>query len=474
MSTAKRSRRRGAEASPPPASKRLKSSHVPAPQSGSGLGFLVDENARAGKKLNARLTNGIPQSKSTRVDDSRAAVARDVESLDSDDEEDVGRKPAPEIIELSSNSESSALESDEEEEAQPKPVPNGHHIEQEEQDVDMQDEDDTGDATFGDLLQARHPQPIDVSKALQSVGSNSRRLVPSSNNQLRAPLNSASLGVVLTQALKTRDKDLLEDCFRTNDVQSIKATIQRQQSYQIATLLELIAERIHKRPGRTGKLMTWVQWSLVSHGGYLANQPELMKKLKSLGQVVRERANGLQPLLHLKGKLDLLSAQLEYRKRLQADSRATGTNEQDGEENVLYIEGQDNDWSDSDDAVEGAIGGSQSRKSRSKMLQIKQNDDDDSSADEDDSDELDGPTRALGDVLGDESSGDSEDDSGGEGMLDVEAEEASGDDEDESESSNDDAPSVVSSEEDDDSSDGGEEEVPAVRQPKPSTLNRKR
>jgi U3 small nucleolar RNA-associated protein 5 len=416
------------------------------------------------------------------VDDSRAAVARNLENLDSDDEEDgIAGKPAPEVIELSSNSESSDLDSgDEEVEVPQESLTNGQHVQQAEQDVQMEDdvEDETGDATFGDLLQARHPQPIDVSKALQNLDSNSRSLVPTSDNQIRAPITSASLGTVLTQALKTRDKDLLEDCFRTNDVQTIKATIQRQQSYQIATLLELIAERIHKRPGRTGKLMTWVQWSLVSHGGYLANQPELMRKLKSLGQVVRERANGLQPLLHLKGKLDLLSAQLDYRKRLQADSRAASTNEQDDEENVLYIEGQHNDWSDSDDAVEGAATSSKSRKSL-KMLQIKG--DEDSSADEDEDEdedvELSGPTKALGNALADDdSSGDSEDDSDGEGMLDVEAEEASGDeeDEDESESSNDEAPSVVSSEEDDDSSDGEAVEVEAVRQPRPSTLNRKR
>jgi U3 small nucleolar RNA-associated protein 5 len=403
------------------------------------------------------------------VDDSRAAVGRNVE--DSDSEGDVEGKAAPEVIELSSNSESSDIDSDDEEEAaQPKALTNGHKTEPEE-DVEMGDEneDDAGEATFGDLLQARHPQPIDVSKALQTVDSNSRSLVQTSNNQLRAPVTSASLGTVLTQALKTKDKDLLEDCFRINDAHSIRATIQRQQSHQIATLLELIAERIHKRPGRTGKLMTWVQWSLVSHGGYLANQPELMRKLKSLGQVVRERANGLQPLLHLKGKLDLLSAQLEFRKKLQADSRAASTNENDGDENVLYIEGQHDDWSDSDDE---ATAGAQSRTKRSsKMLQIKNTEDSSADEDEDEDIELDGPSKALGD----ESSGDSEDDSDGEGMLDIEAEETDNDeDDDESESSNDEAPSVVSSEEDDDSSDGGEIALDPVRQPKASTLNRKR
>ena len=94
----------------------------------------------------------------------------------------------------------------------------------------------------------------------------------------------------------------------------------------------------------------WVQWSLVAHGGYLANQPELMTKVKALAQVVRQRAAGLQPLLHLKGKLDLLHAQLDFRRDMQADSRAANAEELDDPNGVLYIEGEDHDSSDSDDA----------------------------------------------------------------------------------------------------------------------------
>ena len=50
----------------------------------TGFDFLVSEDARKGKKLEAKLTNGVPSSKTTRVDESHALVApetRDEEDL---------------------------------------------------------------------------------------------------------------------------------------------------------------------------------------------------------------------------------------------------------------------------------------------------------------------------------------------------------------------------------------------------------
>lgn len=212
--------------------------------------------------------------------------------------------------------------------------------------------------------------------------------------------------------------------------------------------------------------MTWVQWSLVAHGGYLANQPELMKKLKSLGTVVRERANGLQPLLHLKGKLDLLSAQLELRKGLQAASRAANADDLDDEENVLYVEGQGQDWSDSDD--EEVDGGNTTKRRTGKTLQIKDNDDE-SSANEDDL--ANGPTtNGAVNGLDDDSEDDTTDEEEGAEMLDIEAEEQSG----EEESSNDEADSDAPSEDEEDSEGEESDEPEAVRPAKHSTLNRKR
>src|SRR5436305_8171617 len=111
---------------------------------------------------------------------------------------------------------------------------------------------------------------------------------------------------------------------------------------------------MHKRPGRAGSLMVWVQWTLVAHGGYLATQPDLMKKLTTLKRVIDDRARGLQPLLSLKGKLDMLEAQMQLRRSMQ--SSGMGPDEEDDEEGVIYVEGQEDEGSEVDDDDEGGDG----------------------------------------------------------------------------------------------------------------------
>jgi U3 small nucleolar RNA-associated protein 5 len=158
--------------------------------------------------------------------------------------------------------------------------------------------EESGEPSFGDLVRANAAEPIDVAGAFEDPSL--RTASYPRGTQIRPP-SGASLGTVLTQALKTNDVSLLESCLHTPDVNTIRATIQRLESPLAGTLLQKLAERLHRKPGRAGSLMVWVQWTLVSHGGYLATQPDLIKKLAELNKVIDERAKGLQSLLSLKG-----------------------------------------------------------------------------------------------------------------------------------------------------------------------------
>ncbi|KAK5174944.1 Small subunit (SSU) processome component [Saxophila tyrrhenica] len=491
MSTAKRSRRRQPDAraaSPLPASKRIKTtktSHVPARH---GLDFLVDDDAKQGKRLEAKLTNGVSKSATNRVDESRAAVAPNVP-----DKDQVGASQQN-AIDISSVEDSSSDESVDEDGpaavagggangmAEGKQMVNGHGSEREEdddaadeavggaEDVDMDDEaeDINGEAeepSFGELLQARHPDPIDVQASFPDPLMDRQALATTSGDRTLGAPSGTTLRTVLTQALKTNDRELLERCFQTSNLNDIRATIERLQSQHVTTLLQRLAERIHKRPGRTGNLITWVQWSLVAHGAYLASQPQVMRKLKSLEQVLRERANGLQPLLRLKGKLDMLQAQLELRQRMRAASRAASVGEDDDEEGVVYVEGQGDDFSDSEDAAEGGQPGGSTLEPpipKFKGLIANPRSDIAESSDESESDD-DLPNG----VAQEGEDGVSEDDDAEEGMFDIEAEETS----DEASEDENDVPSAAES---DDESDSSASEEITVQQPKPSKLNRKR
>ncbi|KAI5928094.1 Dip2/Utp12 family-domain-containing protein [Camillea tinctor] len=217
-------------------------------------------------------------------------------------------------------------------------------------DVDMSEANQQNDAesdqelaqpTLGEL--ARAHDTIDVPSAL-SAQSNALAVA----GKPLAPPSLSSLGTVLSQALRTDDADLLESCLHTTDVTTVRNTIQRLDSTLAGTLLTKLAARMHRRPGRAGSLMAWVQWTLVAHGGALATQPALVKKLSELHRVLEERSRGLNSLLALKGKLDLLEAQMELRRGLQ---RNADPEDDDEEEGIIYVEGEDSDA----DMVNGLI-----------------------------------------------------------------------------------------------------------------------
>ncbi|APA16332.1 hypothetical protein SS1G_14329 [Sclerotinia sclerotiorum 1980 UF-70] len=228
-------------------------------------------------------------------------------------------------------------------------------------DVAMEDEgaeaaEEDGEPTFGDLIRAHASEPIDVAAAF---GDSKAQALSYPQNSIQAP-SGASLGTVLTQALKTNDVALLESCLHTTDLSTIRATIQRLDSPLAAILLQKLAERLHRRPGRAGSLMVWVQWSMITHGGYLATQRGLIKKLAEVNRVLDERSKSLQHLLSLKGKLDMLDAQIKLRRGMQNRPRLDS---EDDDEGVIYVEGQ------SDDEEEVIVNGLPQRLAKNGDLQ---------------------------------------------------------------------------------------------------------
>lgn len=202
------------------------------------------------------------------------------------------------------------------------------------------DQDEDLEPSFGDLLLARSERgeaPTIEINADSNIAS-TQQIIPRDERSLAIP-SANSLGTVLSQALKTNDVDLLESCLQVPNLDSIRATIERLHSTQAAVLLQKLAERMHRRPGRAGSLMIWVQWTVVSHGGHLAASPDATKNLLSLYRVVKQRSTALHPLLALKGKLDMLEAQIQLRRNRQARAR-NGNLEQNRSRPVIYVEGE--------------------------------------------------------------------------------------------------------------------------------------
>ncbi|KIW13963.1 hypothetical protein PV08_06744 [Exophiala spinifera] len=213
-------------------------------------------------------------------------------------------------------------------------------------DEDMADAEGDAEPTFGELLASRHHSEIAISSALPPD-----QATTTLKSRPGAALPSGmSLGTVLTQALRTNDNNLLEACLHTRDMTIVRSTIQRLDSQLAGALLSRLAERLASRPGRYGNLIAWVQWVCITHGGAIAAQPDATAKVRTLYQVLGQRTRTLDSLLLLKGKLDMLDAQLRYRKEVLAAQGAR--REGHDEPGMIYIEGVQGDNWDSDDEDE--------------------------------------------------------------------------------------------------------------------------
>ncbi|EXJ54678.1 hypothetical protein A1O7_10019 [Cladophialophora yegresii CBS 114405] len=305
---------------------------------------------KSASTLNTATINGVKDTGKTRVDESKTVVVNG----------GAGGPAEADAIELSSSeSEADVDEEDSGDEASIREADTEEHEEEENEavqeesdsDEEMLDpeeneaQEDKEEPSFGDLLAARHPTEISISAAL-----------PTDTTALTIPKPPAmaippgmSLSTVLTQSLRTNDTSLLEAVLHTTDTSIVKSTIQRLDSTLAGLLLSKLAERLASRPGRYGHLITWVQWTCIAHGGAIASMPDVISKVKTLYAVLNERMRTLDDLLVLKGKLDLLDAQVQFRKSIAAQrgEREAGQ----GEPGVILLEGQDN-WDSDDDLDE--------------------------------------------------------------------------------------------------------------------------
>lgn len=331
------------------------------------------ERSKSATVLGSATVNGVQEASKSHVDESKAVVEQGqlVEDIEMGD----SRQDA---VSISSDGE----DADEEEEGREvkKLGEKQQSAKQKDadKDVEMQDagtseaeqeDEEAGEPSFGELLRANaSEQAIDVEAELDDEAGR-RALLPSKTNSTALQIPSGvSLSTVLTQALKTNDSAMLESCFHTGDLSIVRATIQRLDSSLAATLLQRLAERLSARPGRYGHLLVWVQWTCVAHGGAIAGRADILKRMTTLFKVMDQRSSSLPSLLLLKGKLDMLDAQLGLRQSI-ANRGADGDSEDD--DDVIYVEGQDDEEDEDSDAE-----GQNTATPRTKSMRDQHSDDD--------------------------------------------------------------------------------------------------
>lgn len=219
-------------------------------------------------------------------------------------------------------------------------------LEVDKEEVESEEEDE---GTLADRLEALEVNNKKLSDATKSTV----------NGKLSKDFkNPGSFSVVLSQALKSNDHSLFEECLTNRKEEAIKYSIQRLDSSLAVKLLERLADKIARSPSQASQLNIWLKWVMIAHGGYLVSIPNLLKTLSSLHSTLADRVAALPRLLSLQGRLEMLNSQMELRKDIYANSQVASYEDDEDEDEaaVEYIEdgafivdGEDNEEDDEDE-----------------------------------------------------------------------------------------------------------------------------
>jgi U3 small nucleolar RNA-associated protein 5 len=89
----------------------------------------------------------------------------------------------------------------------------------------------------------------------------------------------------------------------------IRNTIARLAPTDAALFLKAAVERLQTRPARAGALLPWLRATLLSHTAYLSTAPGVQAHLTAVYQLIEARLAVFQPMLALRGRLDLVLSQ---------------------------------------------------------------------------------------------------------------------------------------------------------------------
>jgi len=82
----------------------------------------------------------------------------------------------------------------------------------------------------------------------------------------------------------------------------------------VTPLLRKVVERVQRKPTRSMGQIKWVRALLTQHTALLMSQPELVRSLTPLYQLVEARVQTYHKLLKLEGRLDLALSQVAGQK----------------------------------------------------------------------------------------------------------------------------------------------------------------
>lgn len=121
--------------------------------------------------------------------------------------------------------------------------------------------------------------------------------------------SSTSLTELLSQALSSNDKDLLEMCFSIMDMVKVRSSIRALPASKVLPLLKCLVTRIRSKAIRSQQLLQWIEALFHSQLSTLLMTPGLEGHFAELQSIIESRCKSYRRMLQLKGRLDLLLLQ---------------------------------------------------------------------------------------------------------------------------------------------------------------------
>lgn len=183
-----------------------------------------------------------------------------------------------------------------------------------------------------------------------------------------------------SNTVKHYRKGVTELCVANDDEDNIKETVRLLSQSDLRNILVerlfiCVSTRVAKEPHKKTSLAVWLRWILLTHGGLILRNRDLTKHLTSLESGLEEGVSILLRLLALRGRMQMLRSQAEFRNRIsrqgQEEEVEEDSNEESGDEDFTY-DGYDD--AEKDATVNGE---------ESIIFANGENDDFDSIADED-------------------------------------------------------------------------------------------
>lgn len=93
---------------------------------------------------------------------------------------------------------------------------------------------------------------------------------------------ATSVTVLLSQALRSDDHQLLEKCFAMSSDRVVKSTVQQLAPQDAGRLLQVAVQRLQSSPQRGKQIAAWLRALLLYHTAYLISAPGLLFNLVTL------------------------------------------------------------------------------------------------------------------------------------------------------------------------------------------------